>query len=144
MRRVWYNTVGFYKCKEEPGVVKVNRGVACVFTCDALATHLDPILFSLSLSLPSLTPSLYSQPGRLFHILLLVFIPRLCLNLPQRRVVGRRGVTAGVTGARLFGLDAALGVGGGRRGGGRRVGVGGGAALALLLLRRCACTAAGR
>ena len=121
-------------------MVKVNRGVACVFTCDAFATHLDPILFffSLSLSLPSLTPSLYSQPGRLFHILLLVLIPRLCLNLPQRRVVGRRGVTAGVTGARLFGLDAALGVGGGRRQGlGGRVGVGGAAlALLLLLLRR--------
>ena len=74
--------------------------------------------------------------------LLLLFL----LNLAWRRVVGRRGVATGVAGARLFGLDAALGVGGGR-GRGRRVGVGGGGAalalLLLLLLRRRACATAG-
>ena len=45
-------------------------------------------------------------------MLLLVFIHLFLLDLARRRVVGRRGVAAGVAGARLFGLDAALGVGG--------------------------------
>ena len=41
------------------------------------------------------------------------------LDLAQQRVVGcSSGVVAGVAGARLFGLDAALGVGGGGGSGG--------------------------